>query len=105
MEINLRFSALLIVILSHVSGFLPSVVLGDFLFNFGSTGMPSQDGRCAGPSCRRCSGIPNIQNACGPMPSTINHENLALPLLTRELPAGPLISSLQFPEKAQVQGL
>jgi hypothetical protein len=39
------------------------------------------------------------------MPSTINPENLAVPLQTRELPAGPLIFSLQFLEKAQVQGL
>jgi hypothetical protein len=42
---------------------------------------------------------------CGPMPSTINSKNLALPLRARELHAGLLISSLQFPEKVQVQGL
>jgi hypothetical protein len=47
----------------------------------------------------------NIQNICGLIPSTINPENLTLPLRTRELSAGPLISPLQFPAKAQVQGL
>jgi hypothetical protein len=46
-----------------------------------------------------------LQNVCGLISSTINPENLALPLPNRELPAGPLISSLQLPEKAQVQGL
>jgi hypothetical protein len=80
-------------------------VLGDFLFNFGLINMQSQSGRWAGLYCRRCPGIPNIQNGCGAMLSTTNPENFALPLRTRELPAGLLISSLQFLEKAQVQGL
>jgi hypothetical protein len=102
MEMNLRFSALLIMLLSYLSGFLPSAVLGDFLFKFGSVTLPSQYGRCVGPYCRRCPGIPNIQNVCGPIPDTINTENLALPLRTRELPAGPLISPLPFPAKTQV---
>jgi hypothetical protein len=96
---------MLIVLLSHLSGFLPSAVLDDFLFNFGSINKPSQYGRYAEPYCRRCPGIPNIQNVCGPMLSTSNPENHALPSQTRELSAGPLISSHQFPEKTQVQGL
>jgi hypothetical protein len=105
MEMNQRFSTLLMTLLSHLSGSLTSAVLGDFLFKFGSINISSQYGRCAGPYCSRCPGILNIQNVCVPIPSTINLENLALPLRTRELPAGPLISPLPFSAKAQVQRL
>jgi hypothetical protein len=79
METNLRFSALPVVPLSHLSGFLPSAVFGDVLFNFGSINKSSQSGRCTGPYCRR-PGISNIQNVYKLIPSAINPENLALPL-------------------------
>jgi hypothetical protein len=105
MQMNLRFSVLLIVLLSHLRKLLPSAMFDDFPFNFGSINMPSQYGRCAGSDCRCCPGIPNFQNVCGPTPSMVNPENLALPLRTCVLPAGPLKSSLQFPEKVQAQQL
>jgi hypothetical protein len=39
------------------------------------------------------------------MPGTINSDELALPLGPRQLPARPLITSLQFSEEIQVQKL
>jgi hypothetical protein len=39
------------------------------------------------------------------MPGTINSQNLASPLSPRQLPAGLLISSLQFSDDAQVHRL
>jgi hypothetical protein len=62
MEMNLRFSALPVVLLSYLSGFLPSAVFSDVLFNFDPISIPSQHSTYTGPYCHRCPGIPNTQN-------------------------------------------
>jgi hypothetical protein len=105
MEMKLRFSARPIVLLSHLSGFLPSAVLGDFSSILARStyhlsvadvlGLIAAAAQKFQPF-RTYADLYQVQSILRTL--TYHCEN-------RELPPGTLISSLQLPEKAQVQGL
>jgi hypothetical protein len=99
------YSSSLVSLLICFGGFLPHAVLADFLPNLISVNIPSRNCRNARSHRRSRPRLPSRQCVCGPMPSAVNLQDLALPERRRCLPAGPLIPSFPFSEQTSVKQL